>query len=74
VLYSFVIYNVDADHCEAEYLTGIVTDLFVDWNKLKGVDSRHQIADMTRIIMSPQAKFDDLLAMFTSKSTLRGHK
>lgn len=26
-----------------EYLSGIVTDLYVDWNKLQGIDAKNKI-------------------------------
>jgi len=35
-----------------EYLTGIVTDLFVDWHRLRGVEVRHRIPQLQQVILS----------------------
>lgn len=45
-----------------EYLAGIITDLFVDWNRLSGSDVKSKIPNLQSIIMS--GNFDDLLKAF----------
>ncbi len=43
---------------------GIVTDMFVDWNRLKGQDARHRIPELQQVIMSPDFSFEALLSVF----------
>lgn len=50
-----------------EYLCGIVTDLFVDWNKLQGVDAKHRIGQLTQVVMAGQ--FDQMVAMFLQSAS-----
>jgi hypothetical protein len=45
-----------------EYLVGIITDLFVDWNKLHGSDCKERIGALQQIVAS--GTFDDILAAF----------
>ena len=45
-----------------EYLSGIVTDLFVDWNRLQGVDAKKRISDVQQAILS--GEFDQILNSF----------
>ena len=45
-----------------EYLTGIITDLFVDWHRLRGVEARHRIPQLQQVILS--ADFDALMGQF----------
>ena len=47
-----------------EYLSGIITDLFVDWHRLRGVDSRRKIGDLQRAIMASGDDFDGLINAF----------
>ena len=47
-----------------EYLSGIITDLFVDWHRLRGVDSRRKIGDLQRAIMASGDDFDGLINSF----------
>jgi len=35
-----------------EYLTGIVTDLFVDWHRLRGVEAKHRIPQLQQVILA----------------------
>lgn len=35
-----------------EYLSGIITDLFVDWNRLRGQDVRTKIAALHQVLLS----------------------
>lgn len=54
-----------------EYLSGIVTDLFVDWNKLQGLDGKHRARQLQEVVMA--GDFDGMVAMFTS-STVSSRK
>mmetsp|Transcript_16480 Transcript_16480/g.15800 ORF Transcript_16480/g.15800 Transcript_16480/m.15800 type:complete len:748 (+) Transcript_16480:77-2320(+) len=47
-----------------EYLSGIITDLYVDWHRLQGVDSRTKIPALQHIILSSGSNFDDLIVAF----------
>jgi hypothetical protein len=42
-----------------EYISGIVTDLFVDWNRLHGSDVRGKIGALQQLILS--GDFDALV-------------
>lgn len=35
-----------------EYLSGIITDLYVDWNKLQGVDVKNRIPALQKLILA----------------------
>ena len=35
-----------------EYLSGILIDLFVDWHKLKGIDTKNRVPEIQQAIMS----------------------
>lgn len=35
-----------------EYLTGIVTDLYVDWNRIRGIDVKHKIGALQNVVMN----------------------
>lgn len=45
-----------------EYLTGIVTDLFVDWHRLRGVEVSHRMAHLQQVINS--GDFNALVLQF----------
>jgi hypothetical protein len=45
-----------------EYLSGIITDLFVDWSRLHGMDSRSKIGDLQAVILAND--FDALVEAF----------
>ena len=49
-----------------QYLSGILTDLFADWNKLHGVDARQQLPALQDKINA--ADIDGVLAAFQSVS------
>ena len=49
-----------------EFLTGIITDLFVDWNKIQGIDRRKMIPKLQKTIMS--GNFKELVAEFFPKN------
>lgn len=34
-----------------EYLSGIITDLFVDWNRLQGLDVKHKIPQLQQVVL-----------------------
>ena len=50
-----------------EYLSGIVTDLYVDWNKLQGIDAKSKIPKLQYVILN--GTFDDIVKAFLSSST-----
>lgn len=35
-----------------EYLMGIITDLFVDWNRIQGIDVKRKIPQLQGVIMN----------------------
>lgn len=45
-----------------EYLTGIVTDLFVDWHRLRGIEAKHRIPQLQQVILTND--FPALLQQF----------
>ena len=51
-----------------EYLSGIITDLFVDWHRLQGVDARRRIGELQRTVLTPTKSedfnFDGLIDAF----------
>ena len=47
-----------------EYLSGIITDLFVDWNRLRGQDVRSRIGVMHQVLLSNN--FDNLVETILS--------
>ena len=49
-----------------EYLSGIVTDLFVDWNRLQGLDVKHRIPQVQQAILT--GVFDQILSAFLTSS------
>lgn len=50
-----------------EYLSGIITDLYVDYNKLQGMDVKHRLPELQQLLV--QASFDELLAFFQSSNS-----
>lgn len=52
-----------------QYLSGILTDLFADWNRLHGVDARQQLPALQEKINA--ADMDGVLAAFKSVSNKR---
>ena len=34
-----------------EYLAGIVTDLYMDWNKMRGKDVKHKMVELKKILV-----------------------
>ena len=64
-LYSLSWRREFADRARSlEHLSGIVTDLFVDWHRLHGKDSRSKIPDLQRVINSCADDFNRLLEAF----------
>jgi hypothetical protein len=57
-----------------EYLSGIITDLYVDWHRLHGVDSRAKIPALQQIILSSVSNFDDLIEAFFNLSVSNAHQ
>lgn len=49
---------------ELERLSGIVTDLFVDWHKLRGRDVRQGIPQVYNLLMANQ--LNDVIALVNS--------
>ena len=47
-----------------EYLSGIITDLYVDWHRLHGIDSRRKIGELQKKIMTSTEDFDGLISAF----------
>jgi len=47
------------------YLSGIITDLFVDRHKLRGLDVRHNIPELQALINDYD--FDRLLSVFSEQ-------
>lgn len=45
-----------------EYLVGIITDLFVDWNKLHGTDCKNKIPTLQQTVLT--GTFNDILTAF----------
>ncbi len=35
-----------------EFLTGIVTDLYVDWNRIQGNDAKHKIPQLQNVVLN----------------------
>ena len=63
--FFFLVRREFADRARSlEHLSGIVTDLFVDWHRLHGRDSRNKIPDLQRVIISCADDFDRLLDAF----------
>jgi hypothetical protein len=50
-----------------EFLSGIVTDLFVDWAKLQGVDAKHKLRQLAEILMT--GDFDRVVEMFLTTAS-----
>ena len=48
-----------------QLLSGIVTDLFVDWHRLNGIDARHRLPAVQQTLLS--GNFDGVLEMFLKK-------
>jgi hypothetical protein len=57
-----------------EYLSGIITDLYVDWHRLQGVDSRTKIPALQHIILSSGSSFDDLIVAFFNLPISNAHQ
>lgn len=47
-----------------EYLSGIITDLYVDWHRLHGIDTRRKIGELQKKIMTSTDDFDGLISAF----------
>lgn len=47
-----------------EYLSGIITDLYVDWHRLHGVDTRRKIGELQKKIMTSTEDFEGLISAF----------
>ena len=67
--YLAILKNADAIRAEHKqrpmlmnYLAGIITDLFVDRHKLRGIDVRHKIPELQGLIHD--YNFDALLSAF----------
>ena len=52
-----------------EYLSGLVTDLFIDWNRLNGCDARPKVAALHRTVMT--GDFEHILSDFLELSHKR---
>jgi len=70
--YKLVLSNAEQirlEHKEAPqmmaYLSGIISDLFVDRHKLRGIDVKHRLQELQAIITSYD--FDQLLSVFSDK-------
>lgn len=48
-----------------EYLSGIITDLFVDWSRLNGIDGRNKLLQLQNTILT--LSFDKVIEMFLMK-------
>ncbi|CAN0132917.1 unnamed protein product, partial [Hapterophycus canaliculatus] len=48
-----------------EYISGIITDLYVDWHKFKGDDARHRISDLEHLLT--QYRYHKLVAFFLKR-------
>ncbi|CBN79191.1 Bardet-Biedl syndrome protein 7 [Ectocarpus siliculosus] len=46
-----------------EYISGIITDLYVDWHKFKGDDARHRIPELEHLLVS-QYDYKALVVFF----------
>jgi hypothetical protein len=57
-----------------EYLTGIITDLFIDWNRLLGTDARNRIPELQQTILASDFSFQSLVDLFTSNSDSKQKK
>jgi len=53
-----------------EYLSGIVTDLYVDWNKLQGVDAKSKIPKLQQVILN--GSFEDIIKAFLAPQSNQG--
>jgi hypothetical protein len=49
-----------------EYLSGVVTDLFVDWHRIHGNDCRHKIVELQNMLLGSEYSFDTLVQMHMS--------
>jgi Bardet-Biedl syndrome 7 protein len=54
-----------------EFLVGIVTDLFVDWSRLQGIDARSKIPQIQEVIMGAAENFDSISEAFFRSSSKR---
>eukprot|EP00903_Cladosiphon_okamuranus_P008387 g8063.t1 len=48
-----------------EYISGIITDLYVDWHKFKGDDARHRIPELENLLV--QYNYKRLVAFFLKR-------
>jgi hypothetical protein len=65
-IFSFVCRRKFKDRDKSlEYLTGIVTDLFVDWNRIQGTDMRHRIPQLQAVVMAND--FNQIIKFFNLK-------
>mmetsp|Transcript_26862 Transcript_26862/g.33595 ORF Transcript_26862/g.33595 Transcript_26862/m.33595 type:complete len:726 (-) Transcript_26862:330-2507(-) len=72
--YCEILKNADAIRAEfkdrpraLEFLSGIITDLFVDQHKFRGHDVKHKIPDLHAILRN--YKYEDLLDFFNQRHT-----
>ena len=52
-------------HKRLEYISGIITDLHVDWHKLKGIDARSSLPEVAEALR--QADWDKLVILIMGK-------
>jgi hypothetical protein len=52
-----------------EYLSGLITDLFIDWNRLNGFDARPKVASLQHTVMT--GDFENILNEFLELSHKR---
>ncbi len=50
-----------------EYLAGIITDLYVDWNRIQGTDMRHKIPQLQNVILNTNNDFQQIIKFFNLK-------
>jgi Bardet-Biedl syndrome 7 protein len=48
-----------------EFLTGIVTDLYVDWNRIQGTDAKHKIPQLQNIVFN--GDFGQIIKFFVGR-------
>lgn len=49
-----------------EYLSGIITDLYVDWNRIQGADMRHRLPQLQTVIFNND--FNQIIKFFNLKA------
>jgi Bardet-Biedl syndrome 7 protein len=52
-----------------EYLAGIITDLYVDWNRIQGTDMKHKLPQLHNLIVNPagNSDFSQIIKFFNLK-------